>query len=153
MPWLSHQNEIEQFLYREARYLDDREFEKWLACYAARRRVLDSLRGMTRIRLADRSREMRFRSFTTPTGAGWRIGSSGSGPTAPARPAFPNPGPATTSRNVETVEPGRRHDRRAVQLAHHVPPISKRRPYFGTTYCTIDVSGRASADPGAKTSS
>src|SRR5690606_10532805 len=28
------QNYIEQFLYREARYLDDREFEKWLDCYA-----------------------------------------------------------------------------------------------------------------------
>jgi benzoate/toluate 1,2-dioxygenase beta subunit len=28
------QNMIEQFLYREARYLDDREFEKWLECYA-----------------------------------------------------------------------------------------------------------------------
>src|SRR3954469_21875814 len=28
------QNAIEQFLYREARYLDDREFEKWLECYA-----------------------------------------------------------------------------------------------------------------------
>ena len=28
------QNIIEQFLYREARYLDDREFEKWLPCYA-----------------------------------------------------------------------------------------------------------------------
>ena len=27
------QNMIEQFLYREARYLDDREFEKWLDCY------------------------------------------------------------------------------------------------------------------------
>lgn len=28
------QNAIEQFLYREARHLDDREFEKWLECYA-----------------------------------------------------------------------------------------------------------------------
>ena len=28
------QNDIEQFLYREARFLDDREFEKWLECYA-----------------------------------------------------------------------------------------------------------------------
>ncbi len=28
------QNAIEQFLYREARHLDDREYEKWLACYA-----------------------------------------------------------------------------------------------------------------------
>ena len=28
------QNMIEQFLYREARHLDDREFEKWLECYA-----------------------------------------------------------------------------------------------------------------------
>ena len=26
--------EVEQFLYREARYLDDREFERWLECYA-----------------------------------------------------------------------------------------------------------------------
>jgi benzoate/toluate 1,2-dioxygenase beta subunit len=26
--------EVEQFLYREARYLDDRQFEKWLECYA-----------------------------------------------------------------------------------------------------------------------
>ncbi|MEV0601959.1 benzoate 1,2-dioxygenase small subunit [Streptomyces sp. NPDC050315] len=25
--------DIRQFLYREARYLDDREFEKWLECY------------------------------------------------------------------------------------------------------------------------
>ena len=24
---------VEQFLYREARYLDDREFEKWIECY------------------------------------------------------------------------------------------------------------------------
>ncbi len=28
------QTTIEQFLYREARYLDDREFETWLDCYA-----------------------------------------------------------------------------------------------------------------------
>src|SRR5258705_11212789 len=27
------QQAIEEFLYREARYLDDREFEKWLDCY------------------------------------------------------------------------------------------------------------------------
>lgn len=27
--------EIEAFLYREARYLDDREFDNWLECYAA----------------------------------------------------------------------------------------------------------------------
>src|SRR4249919_2844612 len=27
-------SEVEQFLYREARYLDDREFDKWLECYA-----------------------------------------------------------------------------------------------------------------------
>ena len=27
-------NEVEQFVYREARYLDDREFDKWLECYA-----------------------------------------------------------------------------------------------------------------------
>ncbi len=26
--------EIEAFIYREARYLDDREFDKWLECYA-----------------------------------------------------------------------------------------------------------------------
>lgn len=27
-------NAIQQFLYREARYLDDREWEKWLECYS-----------------------------------------------------------------------------------------------------------------------
>ena len=27
-------SDVEQFLYREARYLDDREFDKWLECYA-----------------------------------------------------------------------------------------------------------------------
>ena len=26
--------EIEAFIYREARYLDDREFDRWLECYA-----------------------------------------------------------------------------------------------------------------------
>ena len=33
-PTIITQQAIEQFLYREARYLDDREFEKWLDCYA-----------------------------------------------------------------------------------------------------------------------
>ncbi|MFJ2034119.1 benzoate 1,2-dioxygenase small subunit [Streptosporangium sp. NPDC087985] len=28
------QQDVEHFLYREARYLDDREFDKWLECYA-----------------------------------------------------------------------------------------------------------------------
>ena len=32
-PLLS-QHDIEQYLYREARYLDDREWDAWLACYA-----------------------------------------------------------------------------------------------------------------------
>ncbi len=27
------QHAVEQFLYREARYLDDRDFDSWLACY------------------------------------------------------------------------------------------------------------------------
>ena len=27
------QHAVEQFVYREARYLDDREFDEWLACY------------------------------------------------------------------------------------------------------------------------
>ena len=31
------QSEVEQFLYREARYLDDRDFDKWPECYAADR--------------------------------------------------------------------------------------------------------------------
>ena len=34
LTWPSRMNEVEQFLYREARYLDDREFDKWLDCYA-----------------------------------------------------------------------------------------------------------------------
>ena len=42
------QNMIEQFLYREARYLDDREFEKWLRVLRRRRRVLDALMGRRR---------------------------------------------------------------------------------------------------------
>ena len=40
--------EVEQFLYREARYLDDRDFEKWLECYTAGFRVLDARLGRRR---------------------------------------------------------------------------------------------------------
>ncbi|MFV0460055.1 MAG: benzoate 1,2-dioxygenase small subunit [Actinomycetales bacterium] len=31
---MTDQHTVEQFLYREARYLDDRDFEAWLECYS-----------------------------------------------------------------------------------------------------------------------
>ena len=30
---MSRIEQISRFLYREARYLDDKQWEKWLACY------------------------------------------------------------------------------------------------------------------------
>ena len=37
--------EIEQFLYREARMLDDRDFEGWLELLRAGRGILDAVLG------------------------------------------------------------------------------------------------------------
>ena len=66
------QSEVEQFLYREARYLDDREFDKWLACYAPAQRVLHAARGTTP--LGDRSRA---RDFAHLLQQPWRAGGQG----------------------------------------------------------------------------
>jgi Small subunit of phenylpropionate dioxygenase len=89
------QNAIEQFLYREARYLDDREFEKWLECYSddvvywipcwddADRLVEDPQRDISLIYYENK--------------AGWRIGSFASAPSAPARRRCPSHAPVTTS--------------------------------------------------------
>ena len=43
-PQLSPED-VRQFLYREARFLDDKEWDNWLALYAPRGGVLDAVLG------------------------------------------------------------------------------------------------------------
>ncbi len=89
------QNMIEQFLYREARYLDDREFEKWLDCYAD-----DVVYWMPSWDDNDRLTEDPQREISLiyyGNKGGSRTGCSGFVPRGPRRPRFPNRGRATTS--------------------------------------------------------
>jgi hypothetical protein len=37
--------DVQQFLYREARFLDDKDWESWLELYATGRGVLDAVLG------------------------------------------------------------------------------------------------------------
>jgi hypothetical protein len=78
--------DLRQFLYREARFLDDKEWDNWLALYAPN------------VEFWMPSWDDDDQLVTDPqTEMGSRIESSGSGPSGRAQPACRSRGPHTTS--------------------------------------------------------
>jgi benzoate/toluate 1,2-dioxygenase beta subunit len=133
------QNAIEQFLYREARYLDDREFEKWLACYAD-----DVVFWMPSWADDDRLTEDPQRDISLvyyPNKGGledrvFRIRTDRSSATS-----MPE---ARTSHNISNVEViARSGDLVDVRFNWHTMYFRYKTvdPYYGTSFYTIDFSG------------
>ena len=135
------QNLIEQFLYREARHLDDREYELWLECYAD-----DAVFWMPAWADDDRLTEDPQRDISLiyyPNKGGlqdrvFRIRTERSSATS-----LPEP---RTSHNISNVEViSRAGDLVDVRFNWHTMYFRYKTvdPYYGTTFCTIDFSGPA----------
>ena len=133
------QNAIEQFLYREARYLDDREFEKWLDCYAD-----DVVYWMPswddRDKLVENpQREISLIYYPNKGGLEdrvFRIRTERSSATS-----LPEPRTNHNISNVEVIE--RRGDLVDVRFNWHTMYFRYNTvdPYYGTSFYTIDFSG------------
>ncbi|AZG45323.1 benzoate 1,2-dioxygenase small subunit [Gordonia insulae] len=133
------QNMIEQFLYREARYLDDREFERWLECYAD-----DVVYWMPswddRDRLVENpQREISLIYYGNKGGLEdrvFRIRTERSSATS-----LPEPRTSHNISNVEVIE--RRGDLVDIRFNWHTMYFRYNTvdPYYGTSFYTIDFSG------------
>ena len=133
------QNMIEQFLYREARYLDDREFEKWLQCYAD-----DVVYWMPSwddddTLVEDPQRDVSLIYYANKGGLEdrvFRIRTERSSATS-----LPEPRTSHNISNVEVIE--RRGDLVDVRFNWHTMYFRYNTidPYYGTSFYTIDFSG------------
>jgi len=133
------QNTIEQFLYREARYLDDREFEKWLECYADDvvywmpawsdddRLTADPQREISLIYYGDKS-GLEDRVF--------RINTERSSATS-----LPTPRTSHNISNVEIIEQQDGSCRLRFNWFTAYYRYKTVDTYFGTSYYTLDTSG------------
>ncbi|WP_433802259.1 benzoate 1,2-dioxygenase small subunit [Actinomycetospora sp. CA-084318] len=133
------QNLIEQFLYREARYLDDREFERWLECYADDvvywLPCWDDHDTLTQ----DPQREISLIYYPNKGGLEdrvFRIRTERSSATS-----IPEPRTSHNISNVEVIE--RRGDLVDVRFNWHTMYFRYKTvdPYYGTSFYTIDFSG------------
>jgi len=133
------QNIIEQFLYREARYLDDREFEKWLDCYGD-----DVIYWMPSwddndMLVEDPQRDISLIFYSNKGGLEdrvFRIRTERSSATS-----LPEP---RTSHNISNVEiVSQDSDVADVRFNWHTLYYRYQNidPYFGTSYYTVDFSG------------
>ncbi len=132
-------NMIEQFLYREARYLDDREFEKWLQCYAD-----DVVYWMPSwddndMLVEDPQRDISLIYYANKGGLEdrvFRIRTERSSATS-----LPEPRTSHNISNVEVIE--RRGDLVDVRFNWHTMYFRYKTidPYYGTSFYTIDFSG------------
>lgn len=135
------QHDIEQFLYREARYLDDWEFEKWLECYADDcefwmpawdddgRLTEDPQREISLIYYPDKS-GLEDRAFRIRTE--WSSATS-----------IPEPRTSHNISNVEVLEC--RGDVVDIRFNWHTMYFRYKNvdPYYGTSFYTIDFSGES----------
>lgn len=133
------QTDIEQFLYREARLLDDRDFEAWLECYHPDVEywmpAWDDDGGLT----MDPQREISLIYYANRGGLEdrvFRIRTDRSSSTS-----LPEP---RTGHNITNVEILERRDGE-IDLRHNWFSLyfrySTTDSYFGTTFVTLDVTG------------
>jgi benzoate/toluate 1,2-dioxygenase beta subunit len=132
-------NMIEQFLYREARYLDDREFEKWLGCYAADVVCWMPCWDDNDLLTEDPQTEMSLIYYPNKGGLEdrvFRIRTERSSATS-----MPEPRTSHNISNVEVIE--RRGDLVDVRFNWHTMYFRYKTvdPYYGTSFYTIDFSG------------
>jgi benzoate/toluate 1,2-dioxygenase beta subunit len=131
--------EVEQFLYREARYLDDREFDKWLECYAADAEFWMPAWDDDDTLITDPQREISLIWYGNKGGLEdrvFRIKTDRSSATS-----LPEPRTGHNITNVEIVEQrGDVYDIRFnwFTLYYRYQTVDT---YFGTSFYTLDTSG------------
>lgn len=133
------QRTIEQFLYREARYLDDREFERWLECYADDVEFRIPAWTDDDKLTSDPQSEISLMYYGNKGGLEdrvFRIHTDRSAATSE-----PEPRTSHNISNVEVIE--RRGDIVDVRFNWHTMYIRFKDidPYYGTSFYTIDFSG------------
>ena len=136
-------SEVEQFLYREARYLDDREFDKWLECYAPDSEFWMPAWDDDDTLVTDPEREISLIYYNNRGGLEdrvFRIKTDRSSATS-----LPEPRTGHNISNVEIVS----QDGDLVEVRFNWLTMYYRYqnidPYFGTSFYTLDVSGAAAA--------
>ena len=132
-------SEVEQFLYREARYLDDREFDKWLECYAPDSEFWMPAWDDDDTLVTDPEREISLIYYNNRGGLEdrvFRIKTDRSSATS-----LPEPRTSHNISNVEIVS----QDGDLVEVRFNWLTMYYRYqnidPYFGTSFYTLDVSG------------
>lgn len=86
--------QVRQFLYYEARLLDDRQWDEWLSCYSPQ--VVYWMPAWGDDDQLTRDPQKKFRLSTTPTAKGWRIASTALKPNVPG-PVRQSRAPPTSS--------------------------------------------------------
>lgn len=131
--------DVEQFLYRESRYLDDRDFDKWLECYSTDAEYWMPAWDDDDKLISDPRTEVSLMYYNNRGGLEdrvFRIKTDRSSATS-----LPEPRTSHNITNVEIVEErGNELDVRFnwVTLYFRYQNID---PYFGTSFYTIDFSG------------
>ncbi len=133
------QHVIEQFLYREARHLDDREFEKWLDCYADDCEFWMPAWADDDRLTEDPQTEVSLVYYPDKAGLTdrvFRIRTERSSATS-----LPEPRTSHNITNVEVIE--RRGDLVDIRFNWHTMYFRYDTvdPYYGTTMATLDFSG------------
>ena len=135
------QTTIEQFLYREARYLDDREFEKWLDLYADDVVFWMPTWADDDKLTSDPNREVSLIYYPNKGGLEdrvFRIRTERSSATS-----IPEP---RTSHNISNVEIiARRGNLIDIRFNWHTMYFRYNNvdPYYGTSFYTIDFGGES----------
>ncbi|WP_425307831.1 benzoate 1,2-dioxygenase small subunit [Ammonicoccus fulvus] len=135
------QTTIEQFLYREARYLDDREFEKWLDLYADDVVFWMPTWADDDKLTSDPNREVSLLYYPNKGGLEdrvFRIRTERSSATS-----IPEP---RTSHNISNVEIiARRGNLIDIRFNWHTMYFRYNNvdPYYGTSFYTIDFGGES----------
>lgn len=131
--------QVRQFLYYEARLLDDRQWDEWLSCYSPQ--VVYWMPAWGDDDQLTRDPQKRFRLSTTPTAKGWRIASTALKPNVPA-PVRQSRAPPTSSATLSCWAKATRSGG-ALQLGHTGHRYQHTDAYFGSTCCTlIEQDGR-----------
>jgi benzoate/toluate 1,2-dioxygenase beta subunit len=131
--------DVEQFLYREARHLDDREFEKWLECYGPDAEFWMPAWDDDETLVQDPQRDVSLIWYPNRGGLEdrvFRIRTDRSSATS-----LPEPRTSHNITNVEIVEQDDGQCRIRFNwftLYYRYQTIDT---YFGTSFYTLDISG------------
>lgn len=138
---MTDQHTVEQFLYREARYLDDRDFDAWLACYAPDAEFWMPSWDVEGHLTEDPQSEVSLMYYDNRGGLEdrvFRIRTDRSSATS-----LPVPRTSHNVNNVEIVETNGktvevRYNWHTMYFRYNTVDL-----YYGTTFMTIDFSGEA----------